>query len=98
MAAAAASSAGKAAGVTYKYLGRSGLKVSSICLGTMTFGGTDAGLPGNCTKEQAFSLMDAFEAAGGNFVDTANGAFAAGSFFWLVCLPVRAHALPSKRV
>lgn len=25
-------------GMTYRYLGKSGLKVSSICLGTMTFG------------------------------------------------------------
>lgn len=73
---AAAATAGKAAAVSYNYLGRSGLKVSSICLGTMTFGGADTSLPGNCSTEQAFALMDAFEAAGGNFVDTANGAAA----------------------
>jgi len=57
--------------MTYSFLGRSGLKVSSLCLGCMTFGGSL--LPGNCTKEASFELLDAFEAAGGNFIDTANG-------------------------
>ena len=53
----------------YKLLGRSGLKVSELCLGTMGFG-TEAGW--GADKETSFAIMDAFAEAGGNFVDTAN--------------------------
>jgi aryl-alcohol dehydrogenase-like predicted oxidoreductase len=53
----------------YKLLGRSGLKVSELCLGTMGFG-TEAGW--GADKETSFAIMDAFANAGGNFVDTAN--------------------------
>jgi len=46
-------------------LGRSGLKVSRICLGTMTFGaGAD--------EATSFDLMDRFTELGGTFLDTAN--------------------------
>lgn len=49
----------------YKYLGRTGLKVSTLCLGTMNFGaGTD--------EKEAFRIMDAALDAGINFFDTAN--------------------------
>ncbi|XP_022343166.2 1-deoxyxylulose-5-phosphate synthase YajO-like [Crassostrea virginica] len=50
----------------YNYLGRSGLRVSNICLGTMTFGreGVDAAL--------SHQILDRFVALGGNFIDTAN--------------------------
>ncbi|GGN92470.1 aldo/keto reductase [Saccharibacillus kuerlensis] len=49
----------------YTYLGKSGLKVSRICLGTMNFG--------NQTSEQdAFRIMDEALDAGINFFDTAN--------------------------
>lgn len=53
----------------YKLLGRSGLRVSELCLGTMTFGedwgwGADA--------DVCRSIFEAFAEAGGNFVDTAN--------------------------
>jgi len=41
------------------------LNVSAVCLGTGDFG---SGLP----KEDAFAILDAFTATGGNFVDTAN--------------------------
>jgi aryl-alcohol dehydrogenase-like predicted oxidoreductase len=50
-------------------LGRSGLKVSALSLGTMGFG-TEAGW--GADKETSFAIMDAFTAAGGNFIDTAN--------------------------
>lgn len=53
----------------YKLLGKSGLRVSEICLGTMTFGddwGWGAG------KEESRVIYDAFLEAGGNFIDTAN--------------------------
>ncbi|MBP3961930.1 aldo/keto reductase [Paenibacillus lignilyticus] len=49
----------------YTYLGRSGLKVSRLCLGTMNFGvDTD--------EQEAFRIMDAALDAGINFFDTAN--------------------------
>jgi aryl-alcohol dehydrogenase-like predicted oxidoreductase len=53
----------------YAYLGKSGLKVSRLCLGTMTFGDAQAG----CADEAAcHAILDAYVAAGGNFIDTAN--------------------------
>lgn len=55
--------------MNYKLLGRSGLKVSELCLGTMGFG-TEAGW--GADKETSFAIMDAFAEAGGNFLDTAN--------------------------
>ncbi|MFU1797936.1 aldo/keto reductase [Paenibacillus azoreducens] len=49
----------------YAYLGKSGLKVSRLCLGTMNFG------PATDEKE-AFRIMDAALDAGIQFFDTAN--------------------------
>lgn len=49
----------------YRRLGRSGLKVSELCLGTMQFGWTT-------DETNAVAVMDAFAAAGGNFIDTAD--------------------------
>ncbi|RFZ81271.1 aldo/keto reductase [Mucilaginibacter terrenus] len=53
----------------YKLLGRSGLKVSELCLGTMGFG-TEAGWGADAST--SFEIMDAYAEAGGNFLDTAN--------------------------
>ncbi len=53
----------------YKLLGRSGLRVSELCLGTMTFG-EDWGW--GASKDVCRKIFDAFTAAGGNFVDTSN--------------------------
>src|SRR5579863_2704974 len=53
----------------YKLLGRSGLKVSELCLGTMGFG-TENGW--GADKDTSFAIMDAYAEAGGNFLDTAN--------------------------
>lgn len=50
-------------------LGRSGLRVSELALGTMTFG-EDWGW--GASKEESRKIFEAFEAAGGNFIDTAN--------------------------
>ena len=48
----------------YRYIGRTGLRVSPICLGTMTFGTqTD--------KKESFHIMDKAFEAGVNFFDTA---------------------------
>src|ERR1700749_330843 len=55
--------------MNYQLLGRSGLKVSDLCLGTMGFG-TEAGW--GADKETSFAIMDTFANAGGNFLDTAN--------------------------
>ena len=51
----------------YRYLGKTGLKVSELCLGAMTFGREN-----EATEEESFQMMGRFVAAGGNFIDTAN--------------------------
>ena len=53
----------------YRLLGRSGLRISEMCLGTMTFG-EEWGW--GSSKEEARTIYDAFREAGGNFIDTAN--------------------------
>ena len=53
----------------YKLLGNSGLRVSELCLGTMTFG-EDWGW--GADKEETRAVFQAFAEAGGNFLDTAN--------------------------
>lgn len=52
----------------YKLLGKSGLRVSELCLGTMTFG-NDWGW--GAEKAESKKIFDAFANAGGNFIDTA---------------------------
>ena len=54
---------------TYYLLGRSGLRVSPLCLGAMTVG-TEWGW--GAPKDTVFSLLDRYVEAGGNFVDTAD--------------------------
>ena len=53
----------------YKLLGRSGLRVSEACLGTMTFGETWGW---GASKAESRKIFDAFAEAGGNCIDTAN--------------------------
>ncbi|ACF13441.1 aldo/keto reductase [Chloroherpeton thalassium ATCC 35110] len=53
----------------YKLLGKSGLRVSEICLGTMTFG-EEWGW--GASKAESKKMFDAYAHAGGNFIDTAN--------------------------
>ena len=49
----------------YRFMGRTGMKVSELCMGTQTFGwGAD--------EPTAFVLADRFVQAGGNFFDTSN--------------------------
>lgn len=48
----------------FNYIGKTGLRVSEICMGTMTFG-TSAG------KQEAFKIMDKAYERGINFYDTA---------------------------
>ncbi|MCA9930908.1 MAG: aldo/keto reductase [Anaerolineales bacterium] len=49
----------------YAYLGRTGLQVSKLCLGTMNFGPVTA-------EEDSFAIMDKALELGINFYDTAN--------------------------
>lgn len=49
----------------YVFLGKSGLKVSEICLGTMTFGN-------EADKKTSFAIMDTAIELGINFIDTAH--------------------------
>ncbi|GAB4531174.1 MAG: aldo/keto reductase [Anaerolineae bacterium] len=53
----------------YTFLGNTGLKVSELCLGAMTFG-TDWGW--GADREESRRIFEAFVAAGGNFIDTAD--------------------------
>jgi len=53
----------------YKLLGKSGLRVSELSLGTMSFG-EDWGW--GASKEESRKIFDAYAEAGGNFIDTAN--------------------------
>ena len=49
----------------YRFMGNTGLKVSELCLGAMTFGWTTG-------PEESHQILDRFVDAGGNFIDTAN--------------------------
>jgi aryl-alcohol dehydrogenase-like predicted oxidoreductase len=53
----------------FRLLGKSGLRVSELCLGTMTFG-EEWGW--GASKDESRRIFDAFASAGGNFLDTAN--------------------------
>jgi aryl-alcohol dehydrogenase-like predicted oxidoreductase len=51
--------------MNYRLMGKTGLKVSELCLGAMTFGRESS-------EEVSFQMLDRFVEAGGNFIDTAN--------------------------
>lgn len=51
--------------MNYRQMGRTGLRVSELCLGAMTFGR-------ETTEEDSISILNRFVEAGGNFIDTAN--------------------------
>jgi aryl-alcohol dehydrogenase-like predicted oxidoreductase len=59
----------------YKLLGKSGLRVSELCLGAMTFG-DEWGW--GASKDESRRIYETFLEAGGNFIDTAN-AYTEGS-------------------
>ncbi|MGD1843070.1 MAG: aldo/keto reductase [Thermonemataceae bacterium] len=64
----------------YKLFGKTGLRVSELCLGTMTFGeewGTGA------NKEESKKIFDHYVEQGGNFLDTANRYTEGTSEEWL---------------
>lgn len=49
----------------YRLLGNTGLKVSELCLGALTFGW-------KLDEKKSHEIIDRFQNAGGNFIDTAN--------------------------
>ncbi len=49
----------------YRFLGRTGMRVSELCLGAMTFGR-------EASVEDSNRMMDCFVDSGGNFIDTAD--------------------------
>ena len=53
----------------YRLLGKTGLRVSELALGTMTFGET---MGWGAPRETSARLLDLYADAGGNFLDTAN--------------------------
>ncbi len=55
--------------MNYKIVGKTGLRVSEVCLGTMTFG-EDWGW--GASKETCREIVKTYLDAGGNFIDTAN--------------------------
>lgn len=60
---------------THSLLGRTGIKVSKVCLGTMNFGKIDAKFgerPGQLEEKEAHAILDRFLELGGNCIDTAN--------------------------
>lgn len=67
----------------YRSLGRSGLKVSPLCLGTMTFGAATE-------PDDARRIMDEARDAGVNFIDSADG-YAGGRSEEIVGAAVREH-------
>ncbi len=52
----------------YRYLGKTGLLVSRVCLGTMSFGAKNWG----CDVETSKKIINLFLDYGGNFIDTAD--------------------------
>ena len=52
-------------------IGSSGIEVSRLCLGANVFGWT-------ADRDTSFAVLDAYTAAGGNFVDTAD------SYMWRI--------------
>ena len=66
--------------MNYRLFGKSGLRVSELCLGTMTFG-TEWGW--GAEKDESQKIFDTYANAGGNFLDTANRYTEGTSEQWL---------------
>ena len=56
----------------YKLLGNSGLRVSELCLGAMTFGELPEFENFGASADESRQIFDVFAERGGNFIDTAN--------------------------
>lgn len=75
-------------------LGRSGLRISPLCLGTMTFG-VESGF--GAAADEAALVLDAYWDAGGNFFDCANS-YAQGSSETILGALVRERGIRSRAV
>jgi aryl-alcohol dehydrogenase-like predicted oxidoreductase len=73
--------------LSYRLLGATGLRVSELCLGTMTFGQEGWG----SDESQSRSIYSLFRDYGGNFVDTANEIYADGRSEELLGKFMRGH-------
>lgn len=51
--------------MNYRFMGKTGLRVTELCLGAMTFGR-------EADEDTSFRILDRFVEAGGNFIDTAD--------------------------
>lgn len=61
-----------------RLLGRTGLKVSAVCLGTWTFGSVlGCGDVSGSDEKESLTILNAYLSQGGNFIDTADE-YAAG--------------------
>ena len=78
----------------YVTLGRSGLRVSPLCLGAMTFG-EDWGWGSSVSDSE--KIMDRFLSLGGNFIDTAN-AYTKGHSEKIIGDHIGRHAHKRERV
>ncbi len=83
----------------YKSLGRSGLKVSELCLGTMTFHGGDGMWKaiGQLGQDEATTLVKTAFDAGINFFDTAD-VYSEGNSERLLGQAIHALGLPRNEV
>ncbi|KAK7460370.1 hypothetical protein VKT23_009093 [Stygiomarasmius scandens] len=62
---------------------RCGLRVSPLCLGTMSLGDAHSSFMGQTSKDESFQLLDFYYESGGNFIDTANNYQDEQSEIWL---------------
>ncbi|MEY3868695.1 MAG: hypothetical protein RLZZ338_2586 [Cyanobacteriota bacterium] len=67
----------------YKLLGKSGLRVSELCLGTMTFGEAWKDWKLSTSKSECHQIFETFVEEGGNFIDTANNYNNGQSELWV---------------
>lgn len=83
----------------YRRLGPSGLFVSELCLGTMTFGGSEGmwGQIGQLGQTEVDSLVSTALEAGINFIDTAN-VYAGGESERLLGRALKNLAVPREEV
>ena len=84
----------------YKTLGRTGLYVSELCLGTMTFGGAEEGMwgkIGRLQQEEAERIVVGALDAGINFIDTAD-VYAGGRSEEITGQALRNLKVPRERV
>jgi aryl-alcohol dehydrogenase-like predicted oxidoreductase len=74
----------------YRRLGNSGCIVTSLCLGTMTFGA-------EADEAASQAILDAYAAAGGNFIDTAD-VYSTGVSEEIVGRWLKAHPAEARRM